>query len=90
MMHGRGVLTLGHVRVQAAESDVLRQVPCEESWVWIGDGSVLGSLLVEGATHLRAAFITAPERVQAVNFEPARSTIRRKCPFGGLRTLTSR
>jgi hypothetical protein len=65
-MHGRGVLTLGHVRVQAAESDLLQQAPCEESWVWIGDGCVLGSLLVEGATHLRAAFITTPERVQAV------------------------
>jgi hypothetical protein len=31
-----------------------------------GDDSVLGSLLVEGATHLRAVFIITPERVQAV------------------------
>jgi hypothetical protein len=66
MRHGRGVLTLGHVQIQAAESDVLQQAPSEESWVWIGDGSVLGSLLVEDATQLRAAFITTPERVQAV------------------------
>ncbi len=66
MMQGRGLLTLGRVQVHAAESDVLEQVPCEESWLWIGDGSVLGSLLVDGATHLRAVFITAPERVQAV------------------------
>jgi hypothetical protein len=66
MMQGRGLLTLGSVQVHAAESDVLEQVPCEESWVWIGDGSVLGSLLVDGATHLRAVFVTAPERVQAV------------------------
>jgi len=52
--------------VRAAERDVLEHVPSEESWVWIGDGSVLGSLLVEGATHLRAVFITTPEGVQAV------------------------
>jgi hypothetical protein len=66
LIHGRGVLTLGHVQVRAAERDVLEQVPSEESRVWIGDGSVLGSLLVEGATHLRAAFITNPEDVLAV------------------------
>ena len=66
MIDGRGVLTLGRVQVRAAESDVLEHVPCEESWVWIGDGCVLGSLLVEGATHLRAAFIMTRERVQAV------------------------
>jgi len=66
MIHGRGVLTLGPVQVRAAESDVLEHAPCEESWVWIGDGCVLGSLLVEGATHLRAVFITTPARVQAV------------------------
>ena len=66
LMHGRGVLTLGHVEVRAAEGDVLAQVPSKESWVWIGDGSVLGSLLVEGATHLRAVFITTAAGVQAV------------------------
>ncbi len=66
LIHGRGVLTIGHVQIRAAESDVLQQAPSEESWVWIGEGSVLGSLLVEGATHLRAAFISTPERVQAV------------------------
>ena len=66
MMHGRGVLTLGPVQVRAAEDDVLEHVPCEQSWVWIGDGCVLGSLLVEGASHLRAVFVTTPERAQAV------------------------
>src|SRR6266540_719821 len=66
LMHGRGVLTFGHVEVRAAEGDVLAQVPSEESWVWIGEDSVLGSLLVEGATHLRAVFITTPAGVQAV------------------------
>lgn len=66
LIHGAAVLTFGHVQVRAAESDVLEHVPCEESWVWIGGGCVLGSLLVEGATHLRAVFIVTPERVQAV------------------------
>jgi hypothetical protein len=60
------VLTLGPVQVRAAESDVLEYAPCEESQVWLGDGAVLGSLLVAGATHLRAVFVTTPERVQAV------------------------
>jgi hypothetical protein len=66
LIDGAGVLTFGHVQVRAVEGDVLEHVPCEESWVWIGDGCVLGSLLVEGATHLRAVFIMTPERVQAV------------------------
>src|SRR2546426_524684 len=66
MVHGRGVLTLGPVQVRTVERDVLEHAPCEESWVWIGDGGVLGSLLVEGASHLRAVFVTTPERVQAV------------------------
>jgi hypothetical protein len=52
LIHGAAVLTFGHVQIRAAESDVLEHVPYEESWVWIGDGYVLGSLLVEGATHL--------------------------------------
>jgi hypothetical protein len=66
LIEGRAVLTLGHVQLRAAERDVLQRPPAEQSWVWIGDGSVLGSLLVEGATQLRAAFVTAPERVEAV------------------------
>src|SRR3990172_2723921 len=66
MIAGQGVLTLGHVQLRAPESDVLEHAPCEENWVWIGQGCVLGSLLVEGATHLRAVFLTTPERVQAV------------------------
>jgi hypothetical protein len=66
MVHGRGVLTLGSVEIRAAEGDLLEHAPREESRVWIGDGCVLGSLLVEGATHLRAVFLTTPERVQAV------------------------
>jgi hypothetical protein len=66
LVHGRGLLTLGPVQVRAAENDVLEHAPCEESRVWLGDGCVLGSLLVEGASHLRAVFVTTPERVQAV------------------------
>ena len=41
LIHGAAVLTFGHVQIRAAESDVLEHVPCEESWVWIGDGCVL-------------------------------------------------
>ena len=66
MLHGRGVLTLGPVQVRAVESNVLEHAPCEESWVWLGEDSVLGSLLVEGASHLRAVFLTTPERIQVV------------------------
>lgn len=39
LLHGRGVLTLGHVQVRTAEGDVLQQAPSEESWVWLGDGT---------------------------------------------------
>ena len=91
LIHGRGVLTLGHVQVRAAEGDVLEQVPCEESRVWIGDGCVLGSLLVEGAMHLRAVFIATPERVQAVRGDvlalrgPSSSNVKRSAGFLSLR-----
>jgi transposase-like protein len=36
LVSGQGVLTLGHVQVRAAGSDVLEQAPSEESWVWLG------------------------------------------------------
>ncbi len=68
MVPGQGVMSLGPVQVRAADSDVLHDVPAEESWLWVSvpDSVVLGSLLVEEATHLRVAFITAPERAEAV------------------------
>jgi hypothetical protein len=71
MMHGHGVMSLGPIQVRAAASDVVHDVATEESWLWIDASAapapaVLGSLLVESARHLRVAFITTPERAEAV------------------------
>jgi Homeodomain-like domain len=64
MLHAHGVLTAGPLRVHVAVDDVLHDLPTEESWLWVSvpDASVLGSLVVDDATHLRVAFIP-PERV---------------------------
>jgi transposase-like protein len=71
MVHGQGVMSLGPVQVRAADSDVVHDLPAEESWLWIDTTAapapaVLGSLLVESATHLRVAFISTPERAEAL------------------------
>jgi hypothetical protein len=71
IVHGQGVMSLGPIQVQAAAGDVVHDLPAEESWLWVDASAadapaVLGSLLVEGATHLRVAFISAPERAEAV------------------------
>jgi hypothetical protein len=71
MVHGQGVMSLGPLQVRVAHSDVVDDVPAEESWLWIDTSAVpapavLGSLLVESATHLRVAFISVPERAEAV------------------------
>jgi hypothetical protein len=69
LVAGSGVITLGPVRVRTSADAVLHDVPAEESWVWIdcsGPPAVLGSLLVDEATHMRAAFVAAPDRVEAV------------------------
>ena len=75
LIDGAGVLTLGHIEVRTAESDLLEQAPSTEGWVWIGEGTVVGSLLVEGAPHLRAVFLTSPERVQTVREELAQNQL---------------
>ena len=70
MLHAHGVLSAGPLRVRAAVDDVLHDLPSEESWLWVSvpDASVLGSLVVEDATHLRVAFVP-PERVPFVRGE---------------------
>jgi hypothetical protein len=84
MLHGHGVLTAGPLRVHAAVDDVLHDLPTEESWLWVSvpDASVLGSLVVDDATHLRVAFIP-PERVPFVRGELEQ----KRCPvLAGERT----
>jgi hypothetical protein len=66
LVAGRGVITLGAVEIRTAAENVLADVAVEESWVWIGGGEVLGSLLVDEARHLRAVFVSTAERVEAV------------------------
>jgi hypothetical protein len=69
LLAGSGVITLGPVRVRTSADAVLDDVPADESWVWIdcnGPPAVLGSLLVDDARHMRAVFVSVPDRVVAV------------------------
>ena len=73
LVRGRGVFQAGPLRVEAAEEDVLEELPSDCSWLWVASAparepEVLGSLVVQDAEHLRVAFIP-PARVEAVRFE---------------------
>jgi hypothetical protein len=73
LVRGRGVFQAGPLRVEAAEEDVLHELPTDCSWLWVATASerepeVLGSLLVEDAEYLRVAFVS-PARVGAVRSE---------------------
>ena len=70
LVRGRGVFQAGPLRVEAAEADVLEELPSDCSWLWVAsvperDPEVLGSLVVQDAEHLRVAFIP-PARVELV------------------------
>jgi hypothetical protein len=67
LLRGRGVMQAGPLRVEAAHDDVLQDVPTDVSWLWLSqaDASVIGSLVVDDARHLRVAFVP-PGRADAV------------------------
>jgi len=70
LLHGAGTLQVGPVRIVADhDAPLLDQAP-DESIVWIarasehGEPEVLGSVHVEGASHLRAVFVTDLQRAR--------------------------
>jgi hypothetical protein len=73
LLHSRGVLQAGPIKLVANDADALDDVETDESVVWIATGGnpeVLGSLVVSEATHCRAVFV-APNDVPAVRADLA-------------------
>jgi hypothetical protein len=67
------VFQAGPLQFEAAEEEVLEELPTDCSWLWVATASerepeVLGSLLIDEGEYLRVAFVP-PARVEAVRFE---------------------
>jgi hypothetical protein len=70
LLHARGIMVAGPLRITADDSATLEEVETNESVAWIATAetpAVLGSLVVSDATFLRLVFVAADDvaRVQA-------------------------
>ena len=70
LLHARGIMVAGPLRITADDSATLEEVETNESVAWIATAetpAVLGSLVVSDASFLRLVFVSADDvaRVQA-------------------------
>jgi hypothetical protein len=66
LLHSRGVMVAGPLKIVADDSQALNEVATDETILWLDPhADVIGSLVVADATHMRVVFVPADD-VQSV------------------------